>query len=224
MDLPSAPPALLAALAAPRRQHPRGDRPGPTARRRPALSWSALPSTAWSPLRAPPRVLSRPRPAGPGHWYHGHHDGMWGWWWVAAPAGCSTPAGRRAASAPNPSIVSRPRRPAPTTGITATAPAPTTLRPELPGRLAPGPGPRRRASTPQRRLRAAGLALLRQRPGLLSLRAELPRRLEGRAASPPGQPDSPERGSRKDARKARLLSPSPCSPAAPACRSGRGWP
>jgi len=23
-------------------------------------------------------------PAGrPGYWYHGHHDGIWGWWWVA---------------------------------------------------------------------------------------------------------------------------------------------
>ena len=35
-------------------------------------------------LHAPGPAVRFHGPAGrPGYWYHGHHDGIWGWWWVA---------------------------------------------------------------------------------------------------------------------------------------------
>lgn len=83
MDLPSARPALLAALAALAAVSTlaalpaRADRPGPP------RGYHVQPYRG--PLvHAPgPAVRFRGPGAGPGYWYHGHHDGMWGWWWVA---------------------------------------------------------------------------------------------------------------------------------------------
>lgn len=67
------------------------------------------------PYRGPGPVVRFHSPgAGPGYWYHGHHDGIWGWWWVAGASWLFYPQPVVVQPAPSEPIVVQP---APQTNI-----------------------------------------------------------------------------------------------------------
>ena len=112
MDLRSTRPALLAALAAVSALAAlpaQADRAGPP-RGAPHLQ----PHRSPAPQIRPPGPAVRLQGPGAGYWYHGHHDGTWGWWWVAGTSWLFYPQ----------PVVVQPRPPEPV--IVQPAPQPNT--------------------------------------------------------------------------------------------------
>ena len=121
MAIRSARPALLAVLAAASTLAAlpaAADRPGPG-----RGGFGGAPRV--QPYRAPGPQFHAPGPAvrihapgpavrfhgpgaGPGYWYHGHHDGIWGWWWVAGASWLFYPQPVVVQPAPSEPIVVQP--------------------------------------------------------------------------------------------------------------------
>ena len=121
MAIRSAHPALLAALAAASTLAAlpaAADRPGPG-----RGGFGGAPRV--QPYRAPGPQFHAPGPAvrihapgpavrfhgpgaGPGYWYHGRHDGIWGWWWVAGASWLFYPQPVVVQPAPSEPIVVQP--------------------------------------------------------------------------------------------------------------------
>ena len=178
-----------------------------------------------SPFQLTPTVAGASVAAGwgpaPRVWVSPHHHGGFNGWWIVGARGCSTlpiTAHRRWLSAGSPPSSCRtcPRRRR--VGISARAPAPTTLHPDLPRRLAQRPGHAGRPQPGGATRRRPELALLRERQGYPYVQ----RCPESGARSPPAPdtapghhaagPNRPGRASSHEHANAR-----PVCPAAPAC-------